>query len=1005
MNIFESILYPITWLMRTILEAVYGYTQSYGIAIIVMSFVINTILIPAYMLAELLQSQELRVRNRMQHKIDEFNTAFSGMTRFMYMRTLYRIHRYHPIMGLRSLGGLVVQFPFFIAAYQLLGHYELFKQVPFFIVSDLLQPDALFTIGHVPINVLPFVMTAVNLLAADMYTRRTNPKALVHIWGLAFVFLILLYNAPSALVLYWTVNNAYSWLKNVLLLMKHKKKNVQSVPSTFQLLKASYAKFLRNKQRVRIIVIAIELLILYLFAAYFLFNSNRARGTTPLQLLNTTAFLGFVQTVFLFTMFLKHTPKYKLWYMLTKYSVLLGLMICVAVVIYNMYTPVHSIDLPFTIRKIAICFVLILLHAMLFLWLRCYLRVPITSISYVKKPHSSVYRYIVICTVIFIPFLLLIALPTEVYTSDPSAIGKPLEALQGVLFLFTLVVAVLLFLLYLLTPKAYKHYVSAVFYTIAITVFAYTYLLPFDYGAVDNFILVNPRSIVLKTALFIVEGIALISVLLLVIHYISKKQNAFLLCIIGCTIFTLLRFASTEMWYYNSNFQASLSQKTKNTKLSTSDTSKEVYGDIFEFSKDGKNIVVFLLDMFSGGLMKPILASEPELKRIYNGFTWYPNALSISTYTATSKAAMMSGWDYTPENINKMDGVNLAEKFARAYDAMFELYQSHNYAVATSGLSYYVGDGDQCKLIEERDVSCLSRPDISTVGYWIKNNKVQSNKIQNIAVLRQSYLLAAVGFIRAFPFFMKRFIYDDGVWNIFNSRMLKNFWGYKAALEQWSFIDSLVNLSYVGSDKNTFKFFHNDITHMPYGLDSSCTLVKDEFPDPSAGDNMVGKNSYYSARCAMRAIGRWVTWLKENGIYDNTKIIIISDHGFERIEDEMNGNGIALDFFGQTNTKNFSRAHILFMVKDFHSRGMFKTDERLVSNVDLPAVMCDGLENCNGIPKSPLRINPAPVRTLPIYHTTFYGWRDLVSDKKFTIKVHYEVTDSIFKKENWRRVK
>jgi hypothetical protein len=57
-------------------------------------------------------------------------------------------------------------------------------------------------------------MTAVNLASGVLYTKGLPARDKVQIYGVAAVFLVLLYNSPSGLVLYWTLNNVFSLAKN-----------------------------------------------------------------------------------------------------------------------------------------------------------------------------------------------------------------------------------------------------------------------------------------------------------------------------------------------------------------------------------------------------------------------------------------------------------------------------------------------------------------------------------------------------------------------------------------------------------------------------------------------------------------------------------------------------------------------------------------------------------------------------------------------------------------------
>jgi hypothetical protein len=59
-------------------------------------------------------------------------------------------------------------------------------------------------------------MTLINCAAGFVYTKDFPIREKVQLYGIAAIFLILLYNSPAALVLYWTLNNVFSLIKNIL---------------------------------------------------------------------------------------------------------------------------------------------------------------------------------------------------------------------------------------------------------------------------------------------------------------------------------------------------------------------------------------------------------------------------------------------------------------------------------------------------------------------------------------------------------------------------------------------------------------------------------------------------------------------------------------------------------------------------------------------------------------------------------------------------------------------
>ena len=80
-------------------------------------------------------------------------------------------------------------------------------------IKDLGAPDGLLTVAGMTINVLPFIMTAVNLVSAYIFTKDLTSKTKVQLYGMACFFLVFLYASPAGLVFYWTLNNLFNLVK------------------------------------------------------------------------------------------------------------------------------------------------------------------------------------------------------------------------------------------------------------------------------------------------------------------------------------------------------------------------------------------------------------------------------------------------------------------------------------------------------------------------------------------------------------------------------------------------------------------------------------------------------------------------------------------------------------------------------------------------------------------------------------------------------------------------
>ena len=91
---------------------------------------------------------------------------------------------------------------------------------------------------------------------------------------------------------------------------------------------------------------------------------------------------------------------------------------------------------------------------------------------------------------------------------------------------------------------------------------------------------------------------------------------------------------------------------------------------------------------------------------------------------------------------------------------------------------------------------------------------------------------------------------------------------------------------------------------------------------------------YHANMAALIQIGQWLNYLRENRVYDNTRIIIVSDHGKD---------------LGQIDALTYHNGNVsgelhapLLMVKDFNSTG-FTISDAFMTNADVPYLAVNGL--------------------------------------------------------------
>lgn len=215
--IYTLFIAPLEFGMDKALSWGYEISGNWGWAIIIMSIVVNTVILPIYLKAEHWQEEERSIRKSFEDDEAMIKRTFKGQERFAMITTMHRQAGYSPLLTLRSSIGFFLQIPFFFAAYHLLSHFEPLQGISFLGLTDLSKPDELFMIGGFVINVMPILMTIINIASALIYTQNLTNRDKYQLYGMAAIFLVLLYNAASGLVLYWTFNNIYSLAKNAVL--------------------------------------------------------------------------------------------------------------------------------------------------------------------------------------------------------------------------------------------------------------------------------------------------------------------------------------------------------------------------------------------------------------------------------------------------------------------------------------------------------------------------------------------------------------------------------------------------------------------------------------------------------------------------------------------------------------------------------------------------------------------------------------------------------------------
>ncbi len=225
--LYNLIITPIETIIDWVFLFISKKFSALGIisAVAGVSLAMNFMALPIYNIAEKIQDKERKISLKLAKQVKRIKQTFKGDEQFMMLQAYYKEEHYHPLYVFRSSLSILIEIPFFIAAYHYLSHCDALFGASFLFFKNLGLPDQTFSfvLGHKTfyINILPIIMTLINIASGAIYTKGAPAKEKIQLYGVTLVFLFLLYNSPSGLVIYWILNNLFSLCKNIVLKMKH----------------------------------------------------------------------------------------------------------------------------------------------------------------------------------------------------------------------------------------------------------------------------------------------------------------------------------------------------------------------------------------------------------------------------------------------------------------------------------------------------------------------------------------------------------------------------------------------------------------------------------------------------------------------------------------------------------------------------------------------------------------------------------------------------------------
>jgi YidC/Oxa1 family membrane protein insertase len=222
LGLFLGLISFVAKMLLTLMSGIHSLAGNWGVAIILTTFVIRLLLWPLTAKAaraskrmQKLQQPLQQIREKYQDNPQKLNQE---------MMKLWKKHKINPLSGCWPV---LVQFPIFIAFFNLLRNSSDLRFADFLWIHDLSMPDATiplpgdtaYPLVGAAINVLPFVWLVSMYFQMKMMPTPSVDNAQTKIikW-MPFIFFPFTYYFSSGLVLYWTTTNCFSifqqWITN-----------------------------------------------------------------------------------------------------------------------------------------------------------------------------------------------------------------------------------------------------------------------------------------------------------------------------------------------------------------------------------------------------------------------------------------------------------------------------------------------------------------------------------------------------------------------------------------------------------------------------------------------------------------------------------------------------------------------------------------------------------------------------------------------------------------------
>lgn len=542
-----------------------------------------------------------------------------------------------------------------------------------------------------------------------------------------------------------------------------------------------------------------------------------------------------------------------------------------------------------------------------------------------------------------IPFMLLVVAPLNFYFGNTNEIAFSLmDVALPLTGLFLSISVILFLLLYLVIHRAPKitSVTIGLLIGIATAVWIQSQLLVWNFGLLNGQ-KINWSS--WKMQMWLEGSVWVVVIALMIIVSVKKHRKLESHILIGM--------------YLAGFFSIAIGLISVTTNKSKNITDSE-FQDIFSFHLKN-NVLVIILDTYQSDYFEYIANNYPEEVSTLDGFTFYRNTACKFPSTKASLPSIITEAVYHNE---KPFDAFVTESYCKFN--LLDAYKKKSYS------SYMVG-------LTGTSPNVLSMKKIVA--------KLGDNYVSPIF----EYIDFAL--FRTVPTYFKSRIYNNGNW-FFSFLQQKNYPpdNFGTDIRFMEIFEKKATIFMTKGEKGTFKILHFYIPHFP------CVVNENLHFDP----NLYGKDGYLKqTRGAIKLTSHILLTLKKIGIYDNTEIVIISDHGTTSIP-QINQNIDQSDALSLIPSSVRSSSHALLLHKPVDSKGGIVTNDSPLEISDLACLL--GLRDEDSISKNFLSAKSGDSVQRTFY---YYDWDDSWESNYLPDITEYYINGHVFEKTSYLKGK